>query len=158
MRVVAYNRACLQLSVTVSVHLTYGAQEIWLTMADDILKDIYWNTIFSNLYSWTRLTFNHDCYVQEFATEQAIYHYVNQSVKQRGGLFEITRPMTYECIRKLGTYLHPRNDHPIKKLKIFHKIQWRTCPEGPQIQAWYFRQACIRSIWAPGMELFAKGN
>ena len=83
---------------------------------------------------------------------------VNQSVKQRGGLFEITRPMTYECIRKLGTYLHPRNDHPIKKQKIFHKIQWRTCPEGPQIQAWYFRQACIRSIWASGMELFAKGN
>ena len=57
-----------------------------------------------------------------------------------------------------GTYLHPRNDHPIKKQKIFHKIQWRTCPEGPKIQAWYFRQACIRSIWASGMELFAKGN
>ena len=57
-----------------------------------------------------------------------------------------------------GTYLHPRNDHPIKKQKIFHKIQWRTCPEGSKIQAWYFRQACIRSIWASGMELFAKGN
>ena len=38
-----------------------------------------------------------------------------------------------------GTYLHPRNDHPIKKQKIFHKIQWRTCPEGSKIQAWYFR-------------------
>ena len=37
-----------------------------------------------------------------------------------------------------GTYLHPRNDHPIKKQKIFHKIQWRTCPEGSKIQAWYF--------------------
>ena len=57
-----------------------------------------------------------------------------------------------------GTYLHPRNDHPIKKQKIFHKIQWRTCPEGSKIQAWYFREACIRSIWASGMELFAKGN
>ena len=32
-----------------------------------------------------------------------------------------------------GTYLHPRNDHPIKKQKIFHKIQWRTCPEGSKI-------------------------
>ena len=31
------------------------------------------------------------------------------------------------------TYLHPRNDHPIKKQKIFHKIQWRTCPEGSMI-------------------------
>ena len=57
-----------------------------------------------------------------------------------------------------GTHLHPRNDHPIKKQKIFHKIQWRTCPEGSKIQAWYFRQACIRSVWASGMELLAKGN
>ena len=46
MRVVAYNRACLQLSVTVSVHLTYGAQEIWLTMADDILSCLVF--VFSN--------------------------------------------------------------------------------------------------------------
>ena len=57
-----------------------------------------------------------------------------------------------------GTYLHPRNDHPIKKQKIFHEIQWRTCPEGSKIQAWYFRQACIPSVWASGMELLAKGN
>ena len=57
-----------------------------------------------------------------------------------------------------GTYLHPRNDYPIKKQKIFHKIQWRTCLEGSKIQAWYFRQACIHSIWASGMELLAKGN
>ena len=57
-----------------------------------------------------------------------------------------------------GTYLHPRNDLPIKKQKIFHKIQWRTCPEGSKIQAWYFWQACIRSVWASGMELLAKGN
>ena len=45
-----------------------------------------------------------------------------------------------------GTYLHPRNDHPIKKQKIFYNIQWRTCPEGSKIQAWYFRQACICSV------------
>ena len=57
-----------------------------------------------------------------------------------------------------GTYLHPRNDHPIKKQKIFHKIQWRTCPEGSKIQAWYFRQASISSVCASVMELFAKGN
>ena len=57
-----------------------------------------------------------------------------------------------------GTYLHPRNDHPIKKQKIFHTIQWRTCPEGSKVQAWYFWQACIRSVWASGMELLAKGN
>ena len=43
------------------------------------------------------------------------------------------------------TYLHPRNDHPIKKQNIFHKIQWRACPEGSIIQAWYFRQRYIRS-------------
>ena len=57
-----------------------------------------------------------------------------------------------------GTYLHPINDHPIKNQNIFHKIQWRTCPEGSKIQAWYFRQACIRSVWVCGMELLAKGN
>ena len=57
-----------------------------------------------------------------------------------------------------STYLHPRNDHPIKKQNIFHKIQWRTCPEGSKIQAWYFWQACIRSVWASGMELLAEGN
>ena len=78
MRVVAWNRACLQLAVAVSVHLTYGAHEIWLTMADNILKGIYRKTIFSNSYSWTRLKYNHDCYVQKFATGQAIYHNVNQ--------------------------------------------------------------------------------
>ena len=39
------------------------------------------------------------------------------------------------------TNLHPRNDHPIKKQVIFHKIQWWTCPEGSKIQAWYLRQA-----------------
>ena len=33
------------------------------------------------------------------------------------------------------------------------KIQWRTCPEGSKIQAWYFWQACIR---ASGMEMLAK--
>ena len=44
-------------------------------------------------------------------------------------------------------------DHPIKKQKIFHKIQWSMCPEGSKIQAWYFRQACIYSAWASGMEL-----
>ena len=27
------------------------------------------------------------------------------------------------------------------------------CPEGSKFQAWYFRQAFIRSIWASGMEL-----
>ena len=57
-----------------------------------------------------------------------------------------------------GTYLHPRNDHPIKKQKIFHKIQRRTCPEGSKIQVWYFWQACIRSVWTSGMELLAKEN
>ena len=57
-----------------------------------------------------------------------------------------------------GTSLHPRNDHPIKKQRIFHKIQRRTCPEGSKIQAWYFWQACIRSVWTSGMELLAKGN
>ena len=57
-----------------------------------------------------------------------------------------------------GTYLHPINDHPIKKQKIFHKTQWRTCPEGSKIQSWYFWQACILSVWASGMELLAKGN
>ena len=57
-----------------------------------------------------------------------------------------------------GPYLRPRNDHPIKKQKIFHKIQWRMWPEGSKIQAWYFWQACIRSVWASGMELLAKGN
>ena len=57
-----------------------------------------------------------------------------------------------------GTYLHPRNDHPIKKHKIFHKIQWKMCPDISKIQAWYFQQACIRSVWASGMESLAKGN
>ena len=33
-----------------------------------------------------------------------------------------------------GTYLHPRNDHPIKKQKLFHKIQWRTYPEGSKFK------------------------
>ena len=68
---------------------------------------------------------------------------------------------TVDCLQRTswqGTNLHPRNDHPIKKQNIFLKIQWRTCPEGSKIQAWYFRQACIRSIWASGMELLAKGN
>ena len=31
--------------------------------------------------------------------------------------------------------LHPTNDHPIKKQKIFHDIQWNICPEGSKIQA-----------------------
>ena len=57
-----------------------------------------------------------------------------------------------------GIYLHPRNDHPIKKQKIFRKIHRRTCPEGSKIQAWYFWQACFRSVWASGVELLAKGN
>ena len=91
MRVVAWNRACLLLSLTVSLHSIYEAQEIWLTMADGILKYIYWKTIFSNWYSWTRLTFIHDCYVQKFATEQAIYHYVNQSAKQKASIRQLCR-------------------------------------------------------------------
>ena len=32
------------------------------------------------------------------------------------------------------------------------------CPEGSKIEAWYFQQACIRSVWASGMELLAKEN
>ena len=49
-----------------------------------------------------------------------------------------------------GTYLHPRYDHPIKKqTKVL---------EGSEIQTWFFRQAYIRSVWASGMELLAKGN
>ena len=55
-----------------------------------------------------------------------------------------------------GTYLHPRNEPPITKQKIFHKIQWITCAEGSKIQAWYILQACIRSAWTSGMELLAK--
>ena len=43
-----------------------------------------------------------------------------------------------------------------QKEKILHKIQWRTYPEGSKIQAWYFRQGCIHSVWASGMELLAK--
>ena len=44
-------------------------------------------------------------------------------------------------------------DHPIKKQKIFHEIQWSMYPEGSKVQAWYFRQACIYSALASGMEL-----
>ena len=40
-----------------------------------------------------------------------------------------------------------------KAKKYSHKIQWRMCPEGSKIQAWYFWQACIRSVLASGMEL-----
>ena len=47
-----------------------------------------------------------------------------------------------------GTYLHPRNDHPIKKQKIFHKIQRRTCPEGSKIQAWYFGKRAF-AVYGP---------
>ena len=32
------------------------------------------------------------------------------------------------------------------------------CPEVSKIQAQYFRQTCIRSVWVSGMELFAKEN
>ena len=32
------------------------------------------------------------------------------------------------------------------------------CREGSKIQARYFRHECIRSVWASGMELLAKGN
>ena len=47
---------------------------------------------------------------------------------------------------------------PHQKQVIFHKIQRRPSPEGSKIQAWYFRQACIRRVWASGMELLAKGT
>ena len=36
-------------------------------------------------------------------------------------------------------------------------MQWRMCLEDLKIQARYFREACIRSVWAPVMEMFAKG-
>ena len=42
--------------------------------------------------------------------------------------------------------------------KIFHEIQWGMYPEGSKIPARYFRQACIRSLWASGMEFLASGN
>ena len=70
-------------------------------------------------------------------------------------------PITVDRLQRTswqGTYLHLRNEHTIKKQNIFHKIQWRACLEGSKIQAWYFRQACIRSVWASGMELLAEGN
>ena len=57
-----------------------------------------------------------------------------------------------------GTWLHPGNDDSNKNQTIFHKIQWCLCLEGSKFQAWYFRQACIHSVWASGMELLTKGN
>ena len=56
---------------------------------------------------------------------------------------------------KAPTYIQEMIVPPKKKL---HKIQWRTCPEGCTVQAWYFQQARIRSVWASGMELLAIGN
>ena len=67
------------------------------------------------------------------------------------GDISCNRPIAWQ-----GTYLHPRNYHPIKKERIFHKIRWRTCPEVSKFQARYFRQACIRSVWGSGMELLGK--
>ena len=34
------------------------------------------------------------------------------------------------------------------KHEIFHEIQWSMCPEKSKIQTQYFRQVCIRSVWA----------
>ena len=42
-----------------------------------------------------------------------------------------------------GTYLHPRNNRPIKKQTIFLKIQWRTCPESSKIQAFSKRSFAV---------------
>ena len=55
---------------------------------------------------------------------------------------------------------HPATEMitPSKKQKIFYEIQWSMRPEGSKIQARYFRQACIRRVWASGMELLAKEN
>ena len=52
----------------------------------------------------------------------------------------------------------PKKWSPFKKQKKFHEIQWSMSPECSKIQARYFRQGCIRSVWASGMELFANVN
>ena len=54
--------------------------------------------------------------------------------------------------------IHQVGEFDVTLVWIFHKIQRRTCPEGSKIQAWYFWQACFRSVWTSGMELLTKGN
>ena len=49
-----------------------------------------------------------------------------------------------------NTWLHPRNDHPIKE-QIFHDIQWSLCSEDSKIQARHFRKrvfaVCGPLVW-----------
>ena len=75
----------------------------------------------SNSYSWTRLRYNHYCYVQKFATEQAIYHYLNQSFGQRS-----VHSSTLSSLVSLQQYMVPHwrwscqiDEEKIRKKHIF---------------------------------------